>query len=506
MFCKNNSTKVDNNLLNKQLCRCCLATNIELKPIFHSDGSISEAIFLFTGVKIEESDNFPKTICTTCIDCLHKCISFKQNVESSDDWLKNQVAKFKFCVNPDFQKPYDISEDHNYTTLREKHDQSSSCSSKSLCLKNSTIWKDHLKSVLTCSICEASFSFKEDFFIHTSLHDVSNGFICKSCNKSFSTFFKLKRHIPTHFKEKPFKCQLCDMRFIEMASLTRHFRVHTGEKQQSMYFCEVCSKGFPNLYTLKVHNRIHTGERPWKCDDCDKRFSDYRLLNSHKKLHDDNKPYQCKDCNKNFRHRSTLVTHMKIHTKNIGNRPHRCDKCKKAFKQSWRLQIHKRYKHNPDNPKKRRFFCDQCCQIFNASTALEDHLQWHSKNVETNKEHQEPKETPSEEFFQCNECSLQFSSRLDLITHQKLKHIHSHECFNCFGKWKTFEELIRHKCAEVLKDLEEPQADEMILLPDGQIQDCNTIVNALLASVTQRSGTTPAAENEKDTTKNSSMG
>lgn len=34
------------------VCRCCLTDEVELKPIFNSNGSIPEAIFLFTAVKV----------------------------------------------------------------------------------------------------------------------------------------------------------------------------------------------------------------------------------------------------------------------------------------------------------------------------------------------------------------------------------------------------------------------------------------------------------------------
>ncbi|XP_055856571.1 zinc finger protein OZF-like [Episyrphus balteatus] len=519
-----NETTNDNNFVNNCICRCCLATNIELKPIFNPIGSIPQVIFLFTAVKIEDNDNLPKSICTTCLNHLNKCIEFKQRVESSDFLLR------KFLINPR-QSASGPFPDHDYAKSSENalqicmelnkdnildkcNDQNPSLSRKGdfSCKEYGQKFEDianlnnhqicHLQSptklTFTCSTCDETFSVKEDLFVHSSLHDDSNGFICKSCNKNFQTFFKLKRHIPSHFQEKPFKCELCDMRFVEKASLTRHFRVHTGIKPKSMHFCMICNKDFPNRYTLKVHNRSHTGERPWKCDGCDKRFSDFRLLNSHKRLHDETKPFECKECNKSFRHRSTLETHIKVHTTTT-DRPYRCDKCKKSFKQSWRLQIHKRKTHNRIHS--RRFLCDQCSQMFTSASALEDHLQWHNKKVETNNDDEDgaPKEAPSE-FFQCNECSLQFSSRLDLITHQKLTHALSHECFTCFGKWKTLEELVRHKCGEGLKDDfddEQPSADEMILMPDGQVQDCNTIVNALLASVSEQSTTKP---NQKEAT------
>ncbi|XP_055902583.1 zinc finger protein 569-like [Eupeodes corollae] len=516
----------NNSFLDKQCaCRCCLAKNTELKPIFNSVGWISEAIFLFTSVKIDNDDNLPATICTTCLDDLNKCINFKRKVESTDFLLREWLARSslqKVEVDHDYAKPIQNSVSKNFDCSHElrpneehnfKDSSRRSTADDLRCIQcgkkftDKTTLENHEichmqnsipdESKFTCSTCRDVFAVAEDLFVHSSLHDDSNGFMCKSCNKTFLTFFKLKRHVPTHFHEKPYKCQLCEMRFVEMASLTRHFRVHTEAKSKSKtHLCLICKKTFPNRYTLKVHNRSHTGERPWKCDSCDKQFSDFRLLNSHKRIHDQSKPYECKKCRKSFRHRSTLMTHSRTHMSK--NRPHRCDKCKKAFKQLCRLQLHKRRAHKTStNISTLRFLCEQCCQIFTSNASLEDHLRWHSKNVEIHNENA-PKEAPSE-YFQCNDCSAQFSSRLDLITHQKLTHSLRHECDTCFGKWKTLEELVRHKCNEAMKALDEPSPDEMILLPNGQIQDCNTIVDTLLASVSQLPATTPS--NEKETTK-----
>ena len=74
-------------------------------------------------------------------------------------------------------------------------------------------------------------------------------------------------------------CGLCQKTFTKRCGLRRHMMLHSSEPRFS---CEVCGRKFMENYRLKVHRYTHTGETPYPCGACGKQFASPQNLRSHK--------------------------------------------------------------------------------------------------------------------------------------------------------------------------------------------------------------------------------
>ncbi|XP_049643527.1 zinc finger protein 473 [Suncus etruscus] len=297
-----------------------------------------------------------------------------------------------------------------------------------------------------CTKCKATFNLSKHLRHHQKSHaakvtpeDQEYG---ETCNRSLS----LIRHQTVHFGEKH-QCNECGKCFRHRSTLKIHQQSHSGEKP---FKCSECGKAFSRSTYLTEHKRIHTGYRPHKCPRCVKSFSRPSHLFRHQlSIHATEKSYNCVECRETFSH-SEFVQHQKVHTLET---PYKCQECGERFVchstlichqkthtgDKWGLEGTKvlaqklRYRR-PSNVGEKCFTCKTCEKTFSSRKQLIQHERSH------------PKLAAVEEPFECDHCGRTFDQNTQLLRHQK---IHSgvklYECEDCGKTYLCKSSLLKHR-------------------------------------------------------------
>lgn len=296
-------------------CRVCLKSGSI--PIFGSEDAenISEAVSVFGGIEIVESDNFPKHLCVTCYNLLQSAILFRTTTQETDKLLKQPKVE---------EDLFDTAETDDYS------DNEIFESSKKYC----------------CSRCTLDFDSWKSFSEHTKSASHKNFKVeCSICKGLYTTIY-IKKHILRHRldMEKAFVCDVCGKSFVVLGAFNRHKAIHGDDLP---YKCDLCPyKGRFNE-SLKMHMRTHTGEKPYSCLQCSAKFINKSNLNRHLSTHKSVHDYKCDGCGRGYFRKRELELHIKVY--HSGVKEHVCNICGKAFgyrKQMMKhqLQVHKREK------------------------------------------------------------------------------------------------------------------------------------------------------------------
>ncbi|KAM8976781.1 zinc finger and BTB domain-containing protein 20 isoform 2-T2 [Pelodytes ibericus] len=116
-------------------------------------------------------------------------------------------------------------------------------------------------------------------------------------------------------EKKPYECTLCNKTFTAKQNYVKHMFVHTGEKPHQ---CSICWRSFSLKDYLIKHMVTHTGVRAYQCSICNKRFTQKSSLNVHMRLHRGEKSYECYICKKKFSHKTLLERHVALHSATNG--------------------------------------------------------------------------------------------------------------------------------------------------------------------------------------------
>ena len=92
----------------------------------------------------------------------------------------------------------------------------------------------------------------------------------------------MKIHLKSvHEKKKPLKCSICNTSFSSKQNLKKHIsEKHEGKKEY--YECNICLKTYGERFRLKEHVlKIHEGKKLFNCQDCNTSFKTKYCLNTH---------------------------------------------------------------------------------------------------------------------------------------------------------------------------------------------------------------------------------
>jgi hypothetical protein len=275
----------------------------------------------------------------------------------------------------------------------------------------------------SCELCEDRFYTTEIALVrHTVKFHEGDGnesqrnpeFTCPQCSKVFATSLMFKRHANCHNLEKdlPFHCTLCERRFKDDAQFVKHTNCHNNHelnnKQQDHYLkqCQHCPETFYRVYHLRKHEKLNHPELfVHICSECNASFPELSFLETHLKTHQTTGPYNCTACvtvkavfisaeklkaHLEYKHtfgkiikcpectfisdnQTSFTQHMA--SKHGGTWPCICSKCGKGFASEWRLNLHTKAEHDPEEAKKMRVKCNLCEVVVKSKRHLRSHVQ-----------------------------------------------------------------------------------------------------------------------------------
>lgn len=324
------------------VCRLCLAQNIELYDIFATSGN-SE--FTFIGVvkaiapeTLENDDacddHFSTNICTLCMDACNDFIAFKCRIQTSHSYQKTAIRnENKSSIDVQESIVIEYIEDEQ---LIDVEDDVLDKKNVELDINSATdIFASEDISLSELATAESDEEVtKEEINLS-----------CSKCGKAFHNEHKLKEHCNSHSaKARIYPCPICKRKFTSAVLLMRHEIIHseliTPIKHETRNRCIICNAVFEEKPTLEDHIREHkiqVEKEAVGCLYCDKTFSKLNTLLRHLKSHEENKTHLCNVCNKTFAMGQELVDHLNRHK---GFLPHSCHICSKSYLQASKLKNH----------------------------------------------------------------------------------------------------------------------------------------------------------------------
>ncbi|XP_059047010.1 zinc finger protein 675-like [Achroia grisella] len=287
------------------MCRICNHERADI-PIFNNflQPDIPEEIKNFSGVTVNNTDNFSKHMCQSCLDLLNGCITFRDLCQKTNKQMIEMSVKKEF--------------DNNENGIKGESEDSYNIPSPSFSEDNSGIWR--------CSNCNKEFYDLPTYNNHLEKCNIQvskppkppeevtkKRFLCDVCGKTACSNANLLVHMGTHENIFPFKCEVCPYKGRTMDLLRVHKRSHMTDKP---YKCTQCPKATTTASNLAKHMRhVHSNTRPYKCSYCDKAFSYQHDMKRHiKDIHLRQGTVKCDVCFKKFNTKKILQGHRwKIH-------------------------------------------------------------------------------------------------------------------------------------------------------------------------------------------------
>ncbi|XP_065664939.1 zinc finger protein 808 isoform X3 [Hydra vulgaris] len=276
------------------------------------------------------------------------------------------------------------------------------------------------KKFFRCNLCDEMFETESDRAQHSLIHvDRSNSLDCHVCGKQFRHRTNLTTHLIVHSGVKPHQCAVCFRRFTQKVNLQRHMHIHEGSRP---YRCSMCSKSFTQKANLQRHILSHTEQNK---DDFVKASRD---ILSESDFIDESNDFIDDGVEKNAYLSSTKefsdVSNNNENLISFDRQEFRCDICEKTFAQKANLHKHLLI-HSGSKP----FQCYVCGKAFRQRSSLQKHYTIHTNGSSS---------------FMCQTCNRMFGSRTNLQRHM-LVHVTSNtECYICYQKCTTSDNLERH--------------------------------------------------------------
>ncbi|XP_026670873.1 uncharacterized protein LOC108626685 [Ceratina calcarata] len=319
----------------------------------------------------------------------------------------------------------------------------------------------------TCEICGKLWGSRVDYWKHVmGVHSDTVPLICGVCLKVFPNVLQLSNHVKSKhwpLTNGDFSCDICGRPYSNKSKMSRHRKIHgfddnydngnednsenkiDGGTKEPELRCELCTDMvFATLEKLCNHRRMVHGLFP--CDLCNKYYGRTSHLWKHvNRVHKGHADITCPYCMKTSASKDHLAAHIsKIHRyehdsangsttyKNEEVNLHYCEKCNKGFHKRYLLRRHMKgcqnYRKDPSALLTR---CRACERIFKDRASLQKHIENHHST------------------YTCHLCEETVTSKLGIMTHNRMKHM-NHPDLTCnFGSCKklfrTQEDLESHK-------------------------------------------------------------
>ncbi|XP_046362103.2 zinc finger protein 37-like [Haliotis rufescens] len=244
--------------------------------------------------------------------------------------------------------------------------------------------KEHLEShyVIDCNLCTHRFYSLQALAHHQSKKHPANH-KCNHCFFTGRTRMELKRHMrKEHQDEQTIPgttlCHICGQQFRFVVNVQKHLMDAHGIMESNMktYMCDQCGNEYFLKHSLRKHMLTHK-EKNIVCDfeGCASKFSsDAQYKRHYNTVHLKIKRHACpyEGCEMKFAFRKTMATHVNMVHLKLRLFPCPWQGCERSFYAKKHLTVHMRI-HNDEKP----FKCTECDYKCRQRAALNWHLKKH---------------------------------------------------------------------------------------------------------------------------------
>ncbi|XP_055707149.1 zinc finger protein OZF-like [Phlebotomus papatasi] len=458
------------------ICRLCLVQNSTYYEVFGENNDspeIADVLRSLLGISISPLDNWPKSICTNCIDIINDFQTLLNRAKDNEARLVEVFGEYQLQEKQQTSEKEDLQNDvkieaDGEVIKAEDSDGVSDCGSlgemdikeetesapeesrkrigrtlrKKITKKRGRKRKvpepepqeddedSPAEGITVGEFEELSQQKKEEKRLRDEKIDAEiHAFFkmeCDLCQVKFPRFSDVQVHFRAVHKCRGYVV-CCRKKLNRPMKLYEHMNDHINP---TTHKCTVCLKHYKTQYGLQVHKKLrHTPPelREFRCDQCPQSFVQMSRLKAHMITHmaPKDKKHICQTCGRAFALASILVQHVRrVHENSCVSV---CEVCAKIFRCK---NLFKQHVAEHTSQREPRVPCTVCGKMFKHRIAMRKHMQRHNTSGP----------------LECPICQRVAPNRPALTEHIKYKHkaLRVHKCTLCERSFKTALSLKEH--------------------------------------------------------------
>uniref|UniRef100_A0A1B0DMG7 Uncharacterized protein n=1 Tax=Phlebotomus papatasi TaxID=29031 RepID=A0A1B0DMG7_PHLPP len=329
----------------EEMCRLCVARSISFFSVFSEN--LQELLATHLGVSISESDNWPKFVCSGCVEKVHDVVHFITTIRESENILRDL-----FGERENIPRIVNVLSGEQCKSIKEEVEKSptnqdsgilrqmllgdiSKCSyitqKLSLPSPSTSLLRDQLLKPLPSRPKRAVRSFSKDHPIkRRRRRRAMTSEEIEATQARIEKFYRIQ-------------CDICKDIFVRFRDLEDHFQdIHSRKA-----YIRCCKLKFSGLTNLSEHIQYHADPETFRCHECGKCFKyqcslDFHALNTH--TPHEMRKYPCPSCPQRFVTSKMLRQHAIVHAA-ADEKKHNCPHCQRAFERLTCMKRHVRTFH-----------------------------------------------------------------------------------------------------------------------------------------------------------------
>ncbi|XP_026760113.1 zinc finger protein 93-like [Galleria mellonella] len=488
---KNTKIKIED------VCRTCLSKENDLISIFEEcfdKVTLDVAISAITGIKIEQGDGLPTTVCHSCKENASKAYEFKRKSQEADITLRDLCKKE--------EKEVSLQNDFTYQN-------------NDVGVKTEQLIVDDADNYLEEWHGLEDLNDLETVKNENCSSDVQSDLQCKNCYTVFNTYLKFQEHMRHKCLKVEFDdsssnyCPLCGTCYYDAVNLTKHMwdshadlmgakkrgrpkKMPTGSILNKLtengfllksiplrrYNCTFCKDEFKTKEEYSIHLTKHNDTKVLCCLICKKMYLKKKHFDQHtcEDKNDQNKQdghIQREENNRNKQNFFTNMTVQEVLNPNgdVKNNsfPEVCGVCTAVFLSEADLHRH----NDIDHPElslrcnlctkmfasvksatrhrsickqiERKHRCSTCGLMFAYEISLNKHILRYHEGQSVSVKFMDTKTSQEDKQYKCDICNKMFCRKDLLIKHFRMHSEKYFECDVCKKKFNRSDNLRSHK-------------------------------------------------------------